>query len=161
MRHIFGVTIKEFNYEESIEDSLKLDYRILANTCKQIESSGDVAVFYVAVMNNNFALKLSKLAKEFEYIADVEMYYVNPDYADFKYYMKSIGARVTDMGSRFVIPPVKDESQRKQLVKFAEKVGRRCLHRYITIRENKVQEVVSKYAQPSGLDWSYYGIIPD
>jgi len=161
MRHVFGVTIKEFNYEDKIEDSLKLDYRILANTCNDIERTGDIAVFYIAIMNNNFALKLAKLAKQFEYLADVEMYFINPDYADFKYYMKTIGARVTDMGSRFVIPPVRDEAQRKQMVKFAEKVGRRCLHRNITIRENKVQEVKNKYAHPSGLNWAYYGIIPD
>lgn len=161
MRHIFGVTIKEFNYEDAIEDSLKLDYRIIANTCREIESSGDVAVFYVAIMNNNFALKLSKLAKQFEYMADVEMYFVNPDYADFKYYMKTIGARVTDMGSRFVIPPVRDATQKKQMKTFAGKVGKRCLRRHITIRENDVQEVKNKYAHPSGLDWSFYGIIPD
>lgn len=161
MRHIFGVTIKEFNYLDSIEESLRLDFRILANTCREIESSGDLAVFYFAVMNNNFALKLSKLAKEFEYMVDVEMFFINPDYADFKYYMKTIGARVSDMGNKFVIPPVRDEAQRKQMKLFAEKVGRRCLHRNITIRENDVQEVKNKYAHPSGLDWSYYGIIPD
>ena len=161
MRHVFGVTIKEFNYEDSIEESLKLDYRIIANTCREIESSGDVAVFYFAVMNNNFALKLTKLAKEFDYMADVEMYFINPDYADFKYYMKTIGARVTDMGNRFVIPPVKDEGQRKLMIEFAKKVGRRCLHRNITIRETDIQEVKNAYAQPSGLEWSYYGIIPD
>ncbi len=161
MRHVFGYTIKEFNYEESIAESLRLDYRILANTCREIESTGDAAVFYVAVMNNNIALKLSKLGREFDYITDIEMYYVNPDYADFKYYMKTIGARVSDMGSRFVIPPVKDEAQRKQMTIYAEKVGRRCLRRNITIRENDIQEVKNKYAHPSGLDWAYYGIIPD
>jgi len=161
MRHIFGYTVKEFNYEEKIEDSLKLDYRLLANTCNDIERTGDVAAFYIAIMNNNFALKLSKLAKQFDYLADVEMYFVNPDYADFKYYMKTIGAKVTDMGSKFVIPPVRDQTQRRQMVKFAEKVGRRCLHRNISIRENNVKEITNKYAQPSGLDWSYYGIIPD
>lgn len=161
MRHIFGVTIKEMNYDDSIEESLKVDYLVMANTSKEIESSGDVAVFYVAVMNNNFALKLGKLRKEFDYKADVEMYFINPDYADFKYYMKTIGARVSDMGNKFVIPPVRDAAQRQQLKKFAEKVGRRCLYRNISIRENKVQEVKNKYAHPSGLEWSYYGIIPD
>lgn len=161
MRHIFGVTIKEFNYTEKIEDSLRLDYRIIANTCREIESTGDIAVFYVAIMNNNFGIKLSKLAAEYEHLADVEMYFVNPDYADFKYYMKTIGAKVSDMGSRFTIPEVKDEAGRKQLRQFASKVGRRCLKRTITIRENKVQHVKNKYAHPSGLNWSYYGIIPD
>lgn len=161
MRHIFGVTIKEFNYLDKIENSLKLDYRIIANTCREIEASGDVAVFYIAIMNNNFALKLSKLSRQFEHLADVEMYFINPDYSDFKYYMKTIGAKVSDMGNKFVIPSVTDEYQRKQMIKFAEKVGRRCLHRNITIRENKVKEVKNKYAHPSGLDWTYYGIILD
>jgi poly-D-alanine transfer protein DltD len=161
MRHVFGFTIKEFNYEDKIEDSLRLDYRILANTSNDIQRTGDVAVFYIAIMNNNFALKLSKLSKEFENLADVEMYFVNPDYSDFKYYMKTIGAKVTDMGSKFVIPPVRDENQRRQMVKFAEKVGKRCLRRHISIRENNVQEVKDTYAHPSGLNWAYYGIIPD
>ncbi|WP_235299142.1 hypothetical protein [Portibacter marinus] len=161
MRHVFGYTVKEFNFTDRIEDSLKLDYRILANTCNEIERTGDVAVFYIAIMNNNFGLKLSKLTKQFDHLADVEMYFINPDYSDFKYYMNIIGAKVTDMGSRFTIPPVKNESQRRQMNLFAEKVGRRCLHRMITIRENKVQEVKNKYAHPSGLDWTYYGIIPD
>ena len=161
MRHVFGVTIKEMNYDDSIEESLKLDYLVMANTSKEIEASGDVAVFYVAVMNNNFAMKLAKLRKEFDYRADVEMYFVNPDYADFKYFMKIIGARVSDMGNKFVIPPVRDAEQRKQLVRFATKVGKRCLYRHITIHEDKIQEVENKYAHPSGLDWTYYGIIPD
>ena len=161
MRHVFGVTIKEMNYDDSIEESLKLDYLVINNTSKEIEASGDLAVFYVAVLNNNFALKLAKLRKEYDHRGDVEMYFVNPDYADFKYYMKTIGARISDMGNKFVIPPVRDAEQRKQLVKFATKVGRRCLYRHITIHEDKIQEVENKYAQPSGLDWSYYGIIPD
>ena len=161
MRHIFGVTIKEFNYLDTIEESLKLDYRIIANTCRDIERTGDVAVFYIAIMNNNFALKLSKLSQQYEHLADVEMYFINPDYSDFKVYLNLIGAKVSDMGNRFTIPPVRTESQRKQMNKFAEKVGRRCLKRTITIRENGAQEVKNKYAHPSGLNWTYYGIIPD
>lgn len=161
MRHIFGVTIKELNYDNTIEESLKLDYFVMANTAKEIEASGDLAVFYVAVMNNNFALKLSTLAREYAYKADLELYIVNPDYADFKYYMKMIGAKVSDMGNRFVIPTVTDEGQRKQLRQYAAKVGKRCLERTIKIREPKAQHVKEKYAHPPGLNWSYYGIIPD
>lgn len=161
MRHVFGVTVKSFNYEEEIEESLKLDYLVMASTSREIEASGDLAVFYIAVMNNNFALQLHKLAREFAYKAEVELYIINPDYTDFKYYMKMIGAKVSDVGGKFVIPAVTDKHQRAQLLKFAEKVGSRCLKRVITIRESKIQEVKNKYAHPSGLDWAYYGIIPD
>ncbi|MEM7102184.1 MAG: hypothetical protein AAF502_03560 [Bacteroidota bacterium] len=160
MRHIFGIVVREFSVATENAAKLEMDYLAMVRISNELSAQGDIAVFYMVIMNNNMVREFERLSKRFEDQGQVEMIFVSPDQQDFIKHMPILGKDPMDLGGLLVLATQgPEEISADKVEAFALAVGNDTLLRHVQRREKAFSQIKERYLMPAGLDFDFYAVV--